>query len=91
MSEENEAKQEWMKAQDESYKKRQEAIAKAGIEFKLDAAKADIEYKKSIRPVKIVELEIPFGDVMWLTFQGFCASLIIAIPIVFIFLMIINS
>ncbi len=80
MSEENEAKQEWMKAQDESYKKRQEAIAKA-----------DIESRKSIRPVKVVGINVPFGDVMALTFQGFGASLIIAIPIAFIFLMIINS
>ena len=78
MSEENEAKV-TVYSQDESYKKRQEAIAKA-----------DIEYKKSIRPVKVVGLEIPFGDVVWLTFQAFGASLIIAIPIG-IFLVLINS
>jgi hypothetical protein len=54
-------------------------------------AKADIEYRQSIRPVKVLGLDIPFGDVMWLTFQGFGASLIIAIPIAFIFLVIINA
>ena len=50
----------------------------------------EIEYKKSIKPVKVVGLAIPFGDVVWLTFQAFCASLIFAAPIVIIFLMIIT-
>ena len=52
--------------------------------------KAQNEYKKSIKPVKVVGLEIPFGDVMWLTVQGACASLIIALPLGLL-LVVINS
>ena len=52
--------------------------------------KAQNEYKKSVKPVQVVGLEIPFGDVMWLTVQGACASLIIAIPIGLL-LVVINS
>jgi hypothetical protein len=48
------------------------------------------EYKKSIKPVQVVSIVIPFGDVMWLTVQGACASLIIAIPIGLL-LVVINS
>tara|TARA_B100001105_G_scaffold37249_1_gene26481 strand:- start:162 stop:371 length:210 start_codon:yes stop_codon:yes gene_type:complete len=62
-----------------------EAIA----EKKLEADKESIY--ENTKTVRIVGLDIPFGDVMSLTFKGFCASLIIAIPIVFIFLMIIDS
>jgi hypothetical protein len=48
------------------------------------------EYMKSVKPVQVVSIVIPFGDVLSLTFQAFCASLIIAIPIALI-LALINS
>ena len=43
------------------------------------------EYMKSVKPVQVVSIVIPFGDVLSLTFQAFCASLLFAIPIALIF------
>ena len=60
---------------------------KANIEA---SAKAQNEYKKSIKTVNIVGLKIPFGDVLMLSFQFAVAGLIIAIPIGLL-LVVINS
>ncbi len=54
------------------------------------SAPSQNEYNTSINPVKIVGLKIPFEDVVWLTIQGACASLIIALPLGLL-LVVINS
>ena len=70
--------------------KRTEDIAaesRANIEA---SAKAGKDFMKSIKPVQVIGISIPFEDVLSLTFQAFCASLIIAIPIGLL-LVVINS
>ena len=53
--------------------------------------KAQNEYKKSIKPVQVIGISIPFGDVLTLSFQGLIAGLIIVIPIAVLIIAISNS
>jgi hypothetical protein len=55
------------------------------------SAKAQNEYKKSIKPVQVIGISIPFGDVLTLSFQGLIAGLIIVIPIAVLIIAISNS
>lgn len=71
--------------------KRPEDIAaetRANIEV---SAKADKDFMKSLNPVKVVSVNIPFGDVLMLPFQGLIAGLIIVIPIAVLIIAISNS
>ena len=62
--------------------KRPEDIAaetRANIEV---SAKADKDFMKSLKPVKVVSVDIPFGDVLVLTFKSAVAALIVfGIPV----------
>ena len=44
------------------------------------SAKAGKDFMKSIKPVQVVSIDIPFGDIFWLTLKAFGASILIAIP-----------
>ena len=57
------------------------AETRANIEA---SAKADKDFMKSLKPVKVVSVDIPFGDVIVLTFKSAVAGLIIGIPAFFI-------
>ena len=41
------------------------------------SAKADKDFMKSLKPVKVVSVDIPFGDVLALTFKSAVAALIV--------------
>ena len=62
--------------------KRPEDIAaetRANIEA---SAKADKDFMKSLKPVKVVSVDIPFGDVIVLTFKSAVAALVVfGIPV----------
>ena len=46
---------------------------------------------RTVNPVRVVSINVPFVDVLVLTFQALVASLVVAIPIAFIFWLFINS
>jgi hypothetical protein len=54
------------------------------------SAPSQNEYNTSINPVKIVGLEIPFGDVLMVSFQFAVAGIILAIPLAILILVISN-
>ena len=48
------------------------------------SSEAHKDFMKSLKPVKVVSVDIPFGDVIVLTFKSAVAGLIIGIPAFFI-------
>jgi len=59
----------------ESYKERRAAM-NAGI---AEREKADLAYKKGIKSVRITSIDIPFGEIFWLSFKAVIASGLIAV------------
>lgn len=58
----------------ESYEERRTKL-NAGI---AEREKADLTYQKGIKSVRITSIDIPFGEIFWLTFKAVIASMLVA-------------
>ena len=56
----------------------------------LSPSKEDQNKEERIKGMVLIDIDLPFGRVFWVTVQFFGASLLIAIPIVIIFFLIVS-
>ena len=61
-------------AERESYEERRTTL-NAGI---AEREKADLIYHKGVKSVRITSIDIPFGEIFWLTLKAVIASMLVA-------------